>query len=135
MVQAAEATALQRDREVSLYVEALDKFQMIQPLRLRKADAEAAARNDHEETPADEGETPSSEEAKLTSPTSPKPALETSLKHQRQTINQLGNCCINGKTANKEIEDREDVNHRRCYHRAATMRLVPTLLQIRLSME
>ena len=82
---------------------------------LEKADAEAATEASHEETPAtDEGSNPAaSEEAKPeTSPASPKPTETPKPVEILKADNKPAETATPAaKPAEKQIEDREDVNH------------------------
>ena len=140
MVQAAETVTPSETEGSITHVQALDKLPDDLAAALEKADAEAATEVSHEETPAtDEGTNPtSSEEAKPeTSPTSPKPAERRNrLKHQRQTINHLKllRPHQNQLKSKSKIEKMSTIS-KVLLLRQATMRLVPTLLRIKLSME
>lgn len=115
MVQAAETAAPSETEGSITHVEALDKLPDDLADALKKADAEAATEASHEETPAtDEGSNPtSSEEAKPeTSPTSPKPAETPKPVETPKADNKPAETATPAaKPAEKQIEDREDVNH------------------------
>ena len=115
MVQAAETAAPSETEGSITHVEALDKLPDDLADALKKADVEAATEASHEETPAtDEGSNPtSSEEAKPeTSPTSPKPAETPKPVETPKADNKPAETATPAaKPAEKQIEDREDVNH------------------------
>ena len=115
MVQAAETAAPSETEGSITHVEALDKLPDDLADALKKADVEAATEASHEETPAtDEGSNPtSSEEAKPeTSPASPKPAETPKPVETPKADNKPAETATPAaKPAEKQIEDREDVNH------------------------
>ena len=115
MVQAAETAAPTETEGSITHVQALDKLPDDLAAALEKADAEAATEASHEETPAtDEGTNPAaSEEAKPeTSPASPKPAETPKPVETPKADNKPAETATpTPKPAEKQIEDREDVNH------------------------